>query len=247
MEINEKFNKVLEFKKSIAKKVEMKINLLKEKLAEYPQDSREYDVYSQQIRDTERNLREINDSIEFMRPNDAKDSQARLEIFDKFPKIVKNTFPDGFPIVFHGTKNIGTVREILRTGGLLTPEQRNVSMTSFACVIDVTYKDNITVTCDFADSGYNTFMPYGAIFAFKPAEHEIENVISTGNSTEVAEGVDGVSFVDEPDRLFGIITTPENIDRVREWCKQNSIDPNKVFTHSAFIEKYKELNYSVEL
>lgn len=247
MDINEKFNKVLELKKSIAKKVEIKISLLKEKLNEYPQDSRVYEAFSQQIRDTERNLRQINDIIEFMRPSNDKDINSRLRIYKEFPKVIDETFPDGFPIVFHGTNNIGTVREILKTGGLLTPEQRNESRTSFASAIDVTYKSNILVSCEFADAGSGSFLPYGAIFAFKPKEDEIERVISTGQSSEVAQGVDGVSFRDQPQRLYGIITTPENIEKVKEWCEQYGIDSKKVFTHSKFNEKFKDLKLNIEV
>ena len=247
MDINDKFDKVLQAKKAMAEKIATKVTTLRTKLANSPKGSRAYDVYSQQIRDTERHLRQVNDTIEFMRPVNEEDMQSRLKIFREFPNIINDIFPDGFPIVFHGTNNIGTVRQILKTGGLLTPEQRNESMTSFASAIDVTYKTNITVSCEFADAGYDSFMPYGAIFAFKPKDDEIERAISTGKGTEVAQGVDGVSFKDEPKRLFGIITTPENIKMVKQWCKEYSINPNKVFTHNSFIEKYKELNATIIL
>ena len=247
MDINDKFDKALENRKIQAEKIRDKIKQLKLKLENSPKDSRAYEVYSQQIRDTERHLRQVNDTIEFMRPINEQDMQSRLKIFRDFPNIINDIFPDGFPIVFHGTNNIGTVRQILKTGGLLTPEQRNESMTSFASAIDVTYKTNITVSCEFADAGYDSFMPYGAIFAFKPQEDEIERAISTGDSSEVAQGVNGVNFIKEPKRLFGIITTPENIQRVKEWCKQYSIDENKVFTHNLFIQRYKELNSTIVL
>ena len=247
MNNNDRFNKVLENRKNQAEKIKEKIKQLQIKLQNSPTDSRAYEVYSQQIIDTERNLRQINNTIEFMRPIDTQDEQSRIRIYQEFPKIVRDLFPDGFPIVFHGTNNIGTVRQILKTGGLLTPEQRNESMTSFASAIDVTYKSNIRVSCEFADAGSSSFMPYGAIFAFRPQNDEIERAISTGDSSEVAQGVNGVNFVNEPKRLYGIITTPENIERVKEWCEQYSIDPNKVFTHNLFIEKYKELNQALEL
>ncbi len=243
---NAKFNNILESRKANAKRLETRIDELKAKLANAPKDSRAYEVYSQQIRDTERNLRLANEKVEFMRPVDAKDMQARVKILKEFPRIVDSIFPDDLPIVFHGTNNIGTVREILKTGGLFTPEQRGVSLTSFAPAIDVTYKKNIRVSCEFAEAGPDSFLPYGAIFAFKPQEDEIERVLSTGDSTEVSQGVNGVNFVNEPKRLFGIITTPENIERVKDWCKQYSIDPNKVFTHTSFVEKYKHLTPTIQ-
>ena len=48
---------------------------------------------------------------------DEKDIESRKRIYDNFAQVVAETFPDGFPIVFHGTNNIGTVRQILKTGG----------------------------------------------------------------------------------------------------------------------------------
>ncbi len=236
--MNEKFEIIRNNRIINSQKVAQRLDNLYLKLSEVEEGSRAYGVYSQQIRDTERNLRELNDIIEFLRPMDQIDVQHRKDILQYFPQAVKETFPDGFPICFHGTGNIGTVREILRTGGLLTPDQRGVSMTSLASVIDVTYKDNITVSCDFANRG-GDFNPYGAIFAFLPQEDEIENVINTGYSTEVKGGVNGVNFREEPHRLFGIITTPENIERVQGWCLEFVIDPSKVYTHDVFIEEFK--------
>ena len=239
-----KFNQALNYRRMQEEKIQSRIDVLKAKLSETAEGSRAFEAYSQQIRDNERNLMQIKSCIEFMRPAIKEDSESRMRIQEEFPKIVKELFPDGFPIVFHGTSNIGTVREILYSGGLLTPEQRGVSMTSFASAIDVTYKDNIRVSCEFADAG--TYMPYGAIFAFMPQEDEIENVVKTAGSSEVAGGVNGVNFREEPERLLAIITTPENYQRVVEWCNKAGIDPEKVLTHKMFINKYKEFDFQQE-
>lgn len=80
-------------------------------------------------------------------------------------------------------------------------------MTSFASVIDATYKNNIRVSCEFADCKERgeRFLPYGAIFAFRLREDEVEKVVNTGVGSEVGNGgVDGVSFRENPERLFGI-------------------------------------------
>lgn len=209
-------------------------------LQQVDEDSLDYVRISQWIIDNQAALQELYGIVEFLRPNDENDIELRKAIGQHFPQAIKETFPDGFPIVFHGTKYLATVREILRTGGLLTPEQRGISIRSTAPAIDVTYKNNIKTSCDFADASVNTYLPYGAIFAFMPQEDEIENVINTGAaSSAVSSGVNGVSFRDEPHRLFGIITTPENIERVQDWCVEYGIDPCKVYTHAMFLENYK--------
>ena len=128
MNTSEKFTIAVENRKKQYQKISDRIETLKSKLTQYTEGSRGYEVYSQQIRDTERNLRNIASQIEYMRPNDEQDEQLRLEILKKYPKVIKEIFPDGYPIVFHGTNNIGTVHQILKSGGLLTPEQRGESM-----------------------------------------------------------------------------------------------------------------------
>jgi hypothetical protein len=175
-----------------------------------------------------------------------EDSQDRKDIIINFPNEVKNAVLDDLPLVFHRVNNIGTVREIIETNGLSTPEQRGESMTSFAVQIDVTSKINIRVSCEFAEQGLD-FMPYGAIFAFLPKSEEVENVNNTGQSSEVFGGVDGVNFKVEPERLCAIITTPENIQKVKKWCEQYGLDKDRVLTHDDFIESMKTINARIEL
>jgi len=200
-------------------------------------DNSHTETYARQMADAERTLRYRQSFLEFMRiPESDEDAKNRAEIIHSFPTKVAETVPDNLPLVFHGTDNISVVRKIIKDGGLLTPEQKGESMTSFAVGIDVAAKTNIRVPCEFAEPGLNRFMPYGAIFAFMPKAEEIEQVNQTGNSTEVFGGVDGVSFRDEPARLYGIITTQENITRVQDWCEQYGLPKEKVLTHDGFIE-----------
>ena len=130
------------------------------------------------------------------------------------------------------------VKQIIASGGLYTPEERNAGYKSFATQIDVTAKSNIRVSLEFADSSINSFMPYGAIFVFYPKEHEYEKVLSTGDNSEVFGGVESINFNEE--RFVGIITTDENIETLKEYMKENNFDPNKVFNHKQFIELCKE-------
>lgn len=236
--MDEKFLKVKEHRARNRDKIASRLAGYEEKLSKTEPGTREYDAYSQIVRDTARSLRVADEIIEFMRPDNENDVINRADIQKNYPTAIKKTIPADTPVVFHGTQSIGTVREILRTGGLLTPEQRGVSMTSFANAIDVTYKDNISVSCQFADGG--TYMPYGAIFAFVPEEGEVEKVVSTGDSTEVAGGVNGVNFRDEPKRLVGIISTDENIDKIKEWCEKYGVDASKVRTHKEFVDFCKK-------
>ena len=235
------FDKALESRIKAKNGLEEKIEKQKSKQASFEEGSRGYDVCEQIIKNLSSSLAQMSDEIEYLRPEIEGDMAERENVKSHFKKEVDSVIPNGFPIVFHGTSNIGTVKKIIESGGLLTPEQRGVSMTSFASAIDVTYKNDIRVTCEFADKSGSSLVPYGAIFAFKPQESEVENVVSTKGS-EVYGGVDGVSFRDEPERLFGIITTSENLERVSKWCEDNGLDKGKVFSHQSFLTNIRQVS-----
>lgn len=195
----------------------------------------EIDRCNRRIIDMIDKIKERKTYIDFMRANSDEDLEERNIISHMFPQMIKTVIPDNIPLVFHGNRNIGVVLEIIKSGGLFTPEQRGVSEKSFAVLIDVTYKSNIMVSCEFAEPGMNSFMPYGAIFAFLPLENEIENVLNTGENSQVIGGVEGVNFREEPDRLIGIITTVENKERIRSCCLESGWPVDKVFTYQEFV------------
>ena len=87
-------------------------------------------------------------------------------------------------IVFHGVNNIETVKTIIESGGLKTPEERGADFTSFATQIDVTAKKNIQTTCNFADAGVRSFLPYGGLFVFYPKEYEKDKKVEKVEPSE---------------------------------------------------------------
>lgn len=227
---------------NIAKQKE-RLAKTQQKVEEAIESGKEYRIESLQryINDLNNTIYRLESTREFVRECTPEDIEERLNVFKTFSDTIKKVIPDGTSIVFHGSNNIGIIRKILETGGLLTPDQRGCSMTSFAAQIDVTYKDYVQTSVEFAEPGATSLNPYGAIFAFIPLESEYEKVISTGSSTEVYGGVEGVNFREQPERLIGIITTNENKERIISWCIKYHIEP-KVFTHEEFINYCKE-NY----
>lgn len=234
----ERFNQVLQNRKQLLKQSKAELEHLKK-------DKHLYDgpTFKRFSNDIKRVIKHHKYIIEFMRIAPESDKQERLYIKEHYAKIIKNSIADDFPIVFHGTGNIGVVREIIQSGGLFTPKQRGESPRSYATKIDVTTKTDISTSINYADS-CEPFMPYGAIFAFCPQKHEIQKVLHTQKHGlgMVVGGVDSVNFKTQPERLYGIITTTENIERVKTWCAQNQINPNKVFTHQQFANKIKQLS-----
>lgn len=223
-------------------KILANIEDLRTKLLSGNLEPRVIDVYSKRLNTMLASLVKFKAEVDYSRDNTFDDVNNRLNILNNYSAIVRESISDKVPVVFHGVANIGVVLEIIRSGGLFTPDERDVDMTSFASQIDVTYKDNIDVTLEFAEPGVNSFMPYGAIFVFRPLDDEVEKVISTGGSTEVMGGVKGVNFIQEPDRLIGIITTEENIELLQNSCSDSKIDSTKVVTHDTFLKLCDDIN-----
>ena len=217
-----------------------KLKELKEQLLNSKQnnDTRKIDFYTKRINSVFGNINNMKSLLACMRLNTEKDLQERYKIRTTFSKQVNESIPDDVPIVFHGNNNIEIVKQIITSRGLYTPEERGADFKSFATQIDVTAKSNIGVSLEFADSSINTFLPYGAIFAFYPKEHEFANVLKTGDSTEVFGGVESVNFSEE--RFVGIISTEENIEDLKSCMENNNLDSNKIFTHQQFIDFCKE-------
>jgi len=228
------FNETVTRNMSIVDEIRNRIDRLKQNENE-EKETYKAERRARQIADAERVLRIREGIIEFTRPPFEKDVEYRLKVIKSFPKKVKETVPDTLPLVFHGTRNIGDVRQIIKTNGLLTPEERGESIISFASQIDVGAKTNIRTPCEFAEPNYY-WIPYGAIFSFLPKPEEVEKVNRTADGTEVFGGVNGVNFKQEPERLFGIITSPENIEQVQKWCIEYGLDSSKVMTHDGFLE-----------
>lgn len=206
-------------------------------------EKRKIEVYSARIDKIKGRINSLQSQLMYMRENTESDLEERRDAQLNFSKEVTNVVPDGVPLVFHGNRDIAMIYEILKSGGLKTPEERGVDFKSFATKIDVANKYDIHVPVEFAEPGSATCRPYGAIFAFYPKENEIEKGLGKFGS-EVPGGVESINFKEENDRFVAIITTEENIERIQNWLKEFGMDDKKVFTHSGFIEmckaRYKE-------
>ena len=49
-----------------------------------------------------------------------------------------------------------------------------------------------------------------------------------------------VNFKQEPNRLYGIITTPENIERVSQWAKVSGVDLSKIHDFDEFAKLFEK-------
>lgn len=213
------------------KSLDKNMKLLEE--AQSNGEIRKVQVYANRVKGIEKRIILLQNQLKYIRDDTPKDLAEREEVRKTFSKQVSEIVPDGVPMVFHGNNDISTVYDIIKSGGLKTPEEQGIDFKSFATQIDVANKFDIHVPVEFAEPGYQSCRPYGAIFVFYPAEDELDKGLNNYGS-EVPGGVKSIDF--KEDRFVGIITTEENKQRIQEWLEEFKIDSNKVFTHSEFIQ-----------
>lgn len=209
-------------------------------------ETRKAEVYSSRVEKIKRRINELENQLSYMREDIPEDLEERKKIRQSFSKQVAEIIPDGIPMVFHGNNDIATIYEILKSGGLKTPEERGVDFRSFATQIDVANKHDIHVPVEFADPGIDSARPYGAIFAFYPKKDEIYKGLENFGS-EVPGGVQSIDFKEDDDRFVGIITTKENKERILKWLQEFGMDYKKIFTHLEFIEMCKDRFKDIQL
>ena len=202
-------------------------------------ETRKVEVYGSRVEKIKRRINELENQLSYMREDIPEDLEERKKIRQSFSKQVAKIIPDGIPMVFHGNNDIAAIYEILKTGGLKTPEERGVDFKSFATQIAVANKHDIHVPVEFADPGIDSARPYGAIFAFYPKKDEIYKGLENFGS-EVPGGVQAIDFKEDDDRFVGIITTEENKERIQKWLQEFGMDYKKIFTHLEFIEMCKD-------
>ena len=72
------------------------------------------------------------------------------------------------------------------------------------------------------------------MFPKGPEDNEFPNLMKT------------VDFSQNPEQLFGIFTTPENIERVSKWMQEAGLDASKVYTFESFLEQVQETSRLID-
>lgn len=170
-------------------------------------------------------------------PLDA-DIAERKEIAKNFAKEVDEMIPDDDLIYFHGIGNIGIVEEIITDGALLSQKDRGYVVSFSSYMICVTPKNRIQQSVNMSGGNTNYCKPYGAIFVLSLPERNKSDLSSDLIS------ISSIDFRDEPDKLVAIITSNENLERLKKVAKESGIDENKITNHAGFLEMYKKKSIS---
>ena len=182
-------------------------------------------------------LKDIDNILNSLREPIAEDIEYRQDIMGQFVREVEENIPQELHLCFHGCP-IYTAKEIIRDKMISSSVDRIGTETSYdlSDQVSVTTKDTIITTLDgYCDvHALNYTIPCGVVFVINPKnEKEIESSKSMLITT--------VDFRDE-NRLEAILSTPENMDRLREWCREANLDSNYVITFDEFVKKYKNKN-----
>ena len=177
-------------------------------------------------------LEQVTDKIEFLRPVNEEDKEYRLRQYKEFPDMIEQDVPEDLHLCFHGCP-IYAAKHIIEDGEISSSVDRMGSETSYdvSDQVSVTTKDNINITVEGYSGLTELEYPAGCIFAIRPKnEEEIESSKSLliGN----------VNFRENSERLYSIITTPENIERVSKWAEKSGIDLSKIHTYDDFIKSF---------
>lgn len=159
--------------------------------------------------------------LQFIRPNSLEDIAYREKQISEFSHKTERILPDFELLVFHGTP-IYNAQKIIQSGQILSGKDLWGFATSGdpAGQFSVTTKDNIrnTILGHSDLSAFIVFLPAGVIFTiYAKDKQEYQMAQKEGH-------ISNINFKEDPKRIHSLITTPENLKRVREWLDQNSFD-----------------------
>lgn len=170
-------------------------------------------------------VRDLEVKREFLRPPSEADIEYRRRVERELPERIRSVVSPDSSLRFHGCP-LATARDIIESGELSSSADRLGFESSLdgSGTISVTTRDTIKETLDtysdlYADS---CCTPAGCVFVLH------------ADPGEGPAKIGNVYFRERPDKLRAIMTSDENLERVREWVKAKGIDPDKVVEFFSF-------------
>lgn len=176
-------------------------------------------------------ITDFEEHFKFLRPKNDEDIEYRKKIINgNFCNKIKELIPDNSLLRFHGTP-IHRAEAIIKSGEISSSKDRlgfETSTNNQMNQISVTTKENIGITISYLELNLMDF-PAGCIFVVLPKDDE------DAKNAELQNSMENVNFKNEPNRLYGIITSQENIKRVIQWSQESGINTNKIYDFNKFI------------
>ena len=180
------------------------------------------------------------DKLRHFRPSQAEDISYRKAVFENFPSWATKNIPESMHLLFHGTTLSNTER-IINSGRITSGKDRWGIYTSGDTngEISVSTKDFLEISMQYYmnlmdENGFEYCLPCGSLFVFKANPEEYKNAKRHYRANNVY-------LKKNPDQLYAVITTPENLKRVKWWMEKNGLPSEKVMNFESFQEKINSL------
>lgn len=208
----------------------------------FPEGSKEYIEARDKIYRWKHSLDEALLARRFIRPNSDEDIEYRRVQCETFESKLQSVLSTNLDLRFHGTP-IYFAEQIIRQGSISSTADRYdgyIKSTDMIGEISASNRNSIGRTINFfSDMGsYYRSLPAGCIFAVFPKDKE--------DAEYGQDLLHSVDFKTNPSRLFGIFTTPENIENVKSWMKEVGFNPDIVYTFEQFLQVVKIQSKSID-
>lgn len=216
---------------------------LEEARAKFPEDSKEVKYEKDQVGRWKQCLDNAMLALKFVRPNSQEDMAYREGISgEDYAKELQEIISPNLDLRFHGTP-IYFAEQIIESGGISSTADRYdgyIKSTDMEGEISASTVKTLSRTIDFFSgmSGYIHSLPAGCIFAMYPKDEADANY--------GPDLLHAVNFKENPEQLFGVFTTPENIEQVTKWMEKAGFQDKSVYTFEGFLEAVKEKSQSMD-
>ena len=174
------------------------------------------------IKSTMEELEELKAEVSIMRPPSQEDIDYREDLLKSFADQVGSIVPEDCPVRFAGVE-YKEIEFIMNRGVLNTPKAWSSLSVYEAQKVKTPIVDEI---------GINDFSrPLGCLFLVLPKDRDDLFSSSWKN----------ILLRKEPERLAGILTSPESVGQIKKWCEQYDIqcDSNNICDFNEFVERVK--------
>lgn len=216
---------------------------LEEARAKFSEESEEVKYEKDQVGRWKQCLENATLALKFVRPNSQEDMAYREGISgEDYSKKLQEVISPNLDLRFHGSP-IYFTEQIIKSGKISSTADRYdgyIKSTDREGEISASTVKTLsrTIECFLDMSGIRS-LPAGCIFAMYPKDEADANY-----------GLDllhAVNFKENPEQLFGVFTTPENIEQVTKWMEKAGFQDKRVYTFEGFLEAVKEKSQSMDM
>ena len=183
-----------------------------------------------------RQIKHLNEELQFARPETAVDTEERRRILKTYANTIRNTVTDEHPLWFHGVKDLASLEKILASGHLGYLEDEESRSQTSPGTVDVTSKYSIDTTIEGFTGLSSNYLPAGCIFVLLPKDAD---EVQQTRKFDSEQSIETVDFNKNPDRVYSIVSTTENLAYISNLVNKYGLNKNKVHSFDSFIEKYK--------